>query len=65
MKLSIGKKLSGSYVILCVIVVLCGTTGLIMVNRVARSGDVVLDEKRRDAMRRVGLRDVEAFIAFQ
>ncbi len=44
MKLSIGKKLSGSFVILSIIVVLCGMTGLIMVKRVARSGDVVLDE---------------------
>ena len=33
--------------------------------QIATAMDVVLDEKRRDAMRQAGLRDVEAFIALQ
>ncbi len=33
--------------------------------RIALAMDVVLDDERRESMRRAGLRDVEAFIAFQ
>ena len=33
--------------------------------KIAAALDVVLDEQKRDAMRRVGLRDVEAFTAYQ
>jgi TolB-like protein len=33
--------------------------------KIAQALDVVLDDSKRDAMRRAGLRDVEAFVAYQ
>ncbi len=45
MKLSIGQKLMGSFLILSLIGVAAGLTGLTNVKKVARSGDVVLEEK--------------------
>ena len=45
MKMTIGKKLIGSFLILSLVVVAAGLTGFIMVKRVARSGDVVVEEK--------------------
>jgi TolB-like protein len=33
--------------------------------KIAQALDVVLDEQKREAMRRAGLRDVEAFVAYQ
>ena len=56
--MTIGKKLIMSFLVLCLIVVTAGLTGLIMVDKVARCGDVVVEEK-------VPLKDVamEAIIA--
>ena len=45
MKITIGKKLNGSFLGLSLIVAVAGLAGLIMVNKVARSGDIVMEEK--------------------
>ncbi|MGA1796472.1 MAG: HAMP domain-containing protein, partial [bacterium] len=45
MRLTIGNKLMGGFIILSLIVVITGSTGLIMIRKVVRSGDVVLEEK--------------------
>ena len=45
MKITISKKLVGSFFVMTLVVVAAGLTGLIMVNRVAQSGDVVVEEK--------------------
>jgi len=45
MNLTIGKKLIGSFLVLSIIVMAAGLVGLIMVKKVARSGDIVLEEK--------------------
>ncbi len=45
MNLTIGKKLIGSFLVLSLIVMAAGLVGLIMVKKVARSGDIVIEEK--------------------
>ena len=45
MNLTIGKKLAGSFLILSLIVLAAGLTGMTTVKKVARSGDIVLEEK--------------------
>lgn len=45
MKVTIGKKLMASFIALSLIVVAAGLTGITMVKKVARSGDVVVEEK--------------------
>ena len=45
MKITIGQKLMGSFLILSLVALAAGLTGLTMVKKVARSGDVVVEEK--------------------
>ena len=45
MKLSIFRKLIGSFMILALLVVLAGATGMLMVNKVAGSGNAVVEEQ--------------------
>lgn len=44
MKLTIGKKLISGFVLLALLVVVAGFTGILMVQKVARSGEKVLNE---------------------
>ncbi len=44
MKITIGKKLIGSFLSLALIVLIAGMTGLSMVKKVARSGDVIVEK---------------------
>jgi len=45
MNINISKKLMGSFLILSLIVVIAGVTGILMVNQVADSGNLVIEEK--------------------
>lgn len=45
MKLTIGKKLTLSFLCLALLVLLSGVVGIIILNKVARSGDTVVKEK--------------------
>jgi len=45
MKLTVGKKLGGSFLILCIIVVITALTGIIMLQKVEKSSDIILKEK--------------------
>ncbi|MBN2374669.1 HAMP domain-containing protein [bacterium] len=44
-RMTIGKKLMGGFIALSLIVVITGLTGLFMVKKVDRSGDIVIEEK--------------------
>jgi len=45
MKITFSKKLAFSFTILTLIVVVTGVTGLLMLNSVSRSGDIVINQK--------------------